>query len=383
MSSATSIDKLNAVLPIVAEAYSDFAELPKVTIENFAGFLRVPVGLAGPLKIQGSENTNAEFVAPLATVEPTLVASCSRGCKAFDACGGLRFNAVREGMSRAPVFCFSSPREAMTFAERVPSLRAQFARDAEATSRYARLQALTPHVIGSNVHLKFDYFCGDAVGQNMVTIATQRACDRFLATEAARDLGVQDFVIEGELASDKKASWGNVKEPRGVQVVAWGELSNSVCEDVLKCSTERLYTVLMWAKEGQTRNGQLGSNINTANVVAAMFIACGQDAGSVAEASWSQLTAELDWATKKLKLSLFFPSLPVGVVGGGTAYPGQKASLELLKCQGAGTKRRLAGLVACFALALDISTLAAVASGHFTQSHEKLARGKSEESAKL
>ncbi|KAF1350509.1 substrate-binding domain of hmg-CoA reductase [Lizonia empirigonia] len=311
MSSATSIDKLNAVLPIVAEAYSDFAEPPKITIENFAGFVRVPVGLAGPLKIQGSENTNAEFIAPLATVEPTLV------------------------------------------------------------SRYARLQTLTPHVIGSNVHLKFDYFCGDAAGQNMVTIATQVACDRFLATDAARDLGVEDFVIEGELASHKKASWGN--EPRGVQVVAWGELSNSECEEVLRCSTERLYTVFMWAKEGQTRNGQLGSNINTANIVAAMFIACGQDAGSVAEASWSHLTAELDWATKKLKLSLFFPSLPVGV----------KASLELLRCQGPGTKRRLAGLVACFALALDISTLAAIASGHFAQSHERLARGKVEESSKL
>lgn len=318
------------------------------------------------------------------SVDPRqLVASCSRGCKAFDACGGLRFNVLREGMSRAPVFCFSSPHEAMTFAERVPSLRDQFAKDAETTGRYARLQALTPHVIGSNVHLKFVYFCGDAVGQNMVIIATQRACDRFLATDTARDLGVKDFVIEGELASDKKALWGNVKEPRGVQVVAWGELSNSVCEEVLKCSTERLYAVLMWAKEGQTRNGQLRSNLNTANVVAAMFIACGQDAGSVAEASWSHLTAELDWATKKLKLSPFFPSLPVGVVGGRTAYPGQKASLELLKCQGPGTKRRLAGLVACFALALDISTLAAIASGHFTQSHEKLARGKLEGSAKL
>ncbi|KAF1345634.1 substrate-binding domain of hmg-CoA reductase [Lizonia empirigonia] len=281
MSSATSIDKLNAVLPIVAEAYSDFAEPPKITIENFAGFVRVP------------------FIAPLATVEPTLV------------------------------------------------------------SRYARLQTLTPHVIGSNVHLKFDYFCGDAAGQNMVTIATQVACDRFLATDAARDLGVEDFVIEGELASHKKASWGNVKGQR--QGAARG------------AGRRRLYTVFMWAKEGQTRNGQLGSNINTANIVAAMFIACGQDAGSVAEASWSHLTAELDWATKKLKLSLFFPSLPVGV----------KASLELLRCQGPGTKRRLAGLVACFALALDISTLAAIASGHFAQSHERLARGKVEESSKL
>jgi hydroxymethylglutaryl-CoA reductase len=70
------------------------------------------------------------------------------------------------------------------------------------------------------VYVKFDYFCGDAVGQTMVTIATQTACNQFLATDAARDLGVKNFVIEGDMASDKKTSWGNVKELRGVQVVA-------------------------------------------------------------------------------------------------------------------------------------------------------------------
>ncbi|KAF1358201.1 substrate-binding domain of hmg-CoA reductase [Lizonia empirigonia] len=290
MSSATSIDKLNAVLPIVAEAYSDFAEPPKITIENFAGFVRVPVGLAGPLKIQGSENTNAEFIAPLATVEPTLVSRCGR---------------TEHGHHRHP-------------------------------------SGLRP----------------------------------LLATDAARDLGVEDFVIEGELASHKKASWGNVKGQRqgarGVQVVAWGAVEQRVRRGAQmqhRAPLHRLYV----GQGGPDAQRTAREQHQHRHIVAAMFIACGQDAGSVAEASWSHLTAELDWATKKLKLSLFFPSLPVGV----------KASLELLRCQGPGTKRRLAGLVACFALALDISTLAAIASGHFAQSHERLARGKVEESSKL
>ncbi|KAF1343486.1 substrate-binding domain of hmg-CoA reductase [Lizonia empirigonia] len=288
MSSATSIDKLNAVLPIVAEAYSDFAEPPKITIENFAGFVRVPVGLAGPLKIQGSENTNAEFIAPLATVEPTLV---SRYAPAADA------DPARHRLQRAP---------------QVRLLLRRCGRTEHGHHRHP--SGLRP----------------------------------LLATDAARDLGVEDFVIEGELASHKKASWGNMQH---------------------RAPLHRLYV----GQGGPDAQRTARSNINTANIVAAMFIACGQDAGSVAEASWSHLTAELDWATKKLKLSLFFPSLPVGV----------KASLELLRCQGPGTKRRLAGLVACFALALDISTLAAIASGHFAQSHERLARGKVEESSKL
>jgi hydroxymethylglutaryl-CoA reductase len=154
MRSAASINMLNAFLPVVAEAYSKFPSLPKITIENFADFVSVPVGLAGPLNIWGLENTDGEFVALLATVELTLVASCSRGYKAFNECGGLHFDVLREDMSRAPVFCFASPGEATTFAQRVPSLKDQFAEDAETTSRYTKLQTLTPHIIGSNVHVK-------------------------------------------------------------------------------------------------------------------------------------------------------------------------------------------------------------------------------------
>ncbi|KFY47729.1 hypothetical protein V496_10474 [Pseudogymnoascus sp. VKM F-4515 (FW-2607)] len=105
-----------------------------------------------------------------------------------------------------------------------------------------------------------------------------------------------------------------------------------------------------------------------------MFIACGQDAASVAEASWSQLTAEYDRDTKTLRLTSYFPSLPVGTVGGGTSYPTQKECLEMLTCTGPRAKQRLAGLIASFSLALDISTVAAIANGTFSKSHERLAR---------
>lgn len=373
---------LHAALPTIASAYAaaESQQPPRITIENHAGSVRVPIGIAGPLKITGSENTNDDFFAPLATVEPTLVASCSRGCKAFTASGGLHFRVLREGMGRAPVFLFDTPADAIVFADRVPALRDQFARDAESTSRFARLQTLTPHIVGSSVHLHFSYSTGEATGQNMVTIATQRACDLFLDSDAARELGVRDFVIEGDVASDKKASMRNAVEARGCQVLAWGELTNEVCERVLKCTTERLYNVLMLMKEGQTRSGGFGCNVNTANTVAAMFIACGQDAGSVAESAWAHLTTTYDTGTKTLRQSLFFPSLPVGTVGGGTMYPSQRASLELLKCWGPGSKRRLAGLVACFSMALDVSTAGAIASGGFTDAHKKLARDKVDKS---
>jgi hydroxymethylglutaryl-CoA reductase len=134
----------------------------------------------------------------------------------------------------------------------------------------------------------------------------------------------------------------------------------------------------MTIKEGGIRNGQFGSNINTANILAGVFIATGQDAASIAEGSWSQLTPEYNYQTKELKMTLYFPSLPVGVVGGGTLYDTQREALNALGCTGPGTKRRLAGLIAAFAIALDVSTSAAIVSNTFTQSHQRLARGKSD-----
>jgi hydroxymethylglutaryl-CoA reductase len=104
-------------------------------------------------------------------------------------------------------------------------------------------------------------------------------------------------------------------------------------------------------------------------------ITAGQDPASVGESSWSHLTTELDDDSGDLTFSLYFPSLPVGTVGGGTGYPTQREALDLIGCRGTGRKWALAETVASFALALDISTLSAVCNDTFAQSHHRLARG--------
>ncbi|KNG80789.1 hmg-CoA reductase [Aspergillus nomiae NRRL 13137] len=365
---------LNIDSPQLQHLTRHIDEAEHVRIENCIGFVQVPVGIAGPLRITGPDTTG-EYYAPLATCEPTLVASCSRGCKVFNACGGLQFEVLNEAMSRAPMFLFASPAHAVAFARAVPSFRNEFARWAESTSRYVRLQELQASVIGSSVHLFCSYFCGNAAGQNMVSKATQYACEMLRGHRCAKQFQIQDFLIEGQLASDKKPSWGNVQRARGVEVLAWGTITNAACQEILGCSTERLYRTQMALKEGGIRNGQFGCNINTTNILAAIFVSTGQDAGSVAEASWSHLTSEYDYETKELKMTLYFPSLPVGTVGGGTLYPSQKECLDMLGCAEPSGKRRLAGMIAAFAVALDASTSAAIANDTFTMSHMKLARG--------
>jgi len=278
-------------------------------------------------------------------------------------------------MSRSPFFRFPSPLEAVHFARRLPELFDYFSSEAESTSRHLRLKKLTPHVIGSSVHVRFIYDCGDAAGQNMVTIATQKACDSFSISSMAKESSVLGIMVEGKLSSDKKPAWGHVIEPRGVEVLAWGTLSNSVCQKVLGCTTEELYRLHMDIQSAGIRNGEFGCNINAANAVTAMFIAAGQDPASVTEASWSQLTSEYNPKTKELQLSMYFPTMPVGVIGGGTSYACQSDALKIMNCAGPGTKKRLAGTIASFALALDISTSAAVATNTFAESHQRLARG--------
>lgn len=140
----------------------------------------------------------------------------------------------------------------------------------------------------------------------MVTIATQTACDRFLASNTARELGAKNFLTEGDMASDKKISWRNAMEARGCQVLAWGEITKEVCERALNCSTVRLYTILMLMKEGQMRSDRFGCNINTVNTVAAMFSTCSQDAGSVVESAWAHLTTTHDADTKSSKSACSF-----------------------------------------------------------------------------
>lgn len=193
-----------------------------------------------------------------------------------------------------------------------------------------------------------------------------------MLSDRANEMQLQKIFLEGQMTSDKKAAWGNVFQTRGVLVVCWGTLTDDVCRRVLKCSTADLYHSLTITKEGEIRNSQFASDVDAANIVAAMFIACGQDAACAVDGSWCQLTPEYNYKTGDLRLLLFFPSLSVGVIDGGTAYPAQRECLGLLKCDGTGMKGHLAGLIAGFSLAPDVSTCAALTNNTFTDAHIRL-----------
>jgi hydroxymethylglutaryl-CoA reductase len=165
-----------------------------IKIENCIGFTWVPLGLAGLLTID--RGSKRKVYASLAIVEPTLVASRSRGCKAFQATDSIQVTTLSKGLSRAPVFIFRTVNDALQFYYCMPTLKHLFDASSDETSRYTRLIEVTPHIIGRTVYVKFQYTCGDTARQNMVIIATQRACQDFLHSISSKDLGIVDFQIE-------------------------------------------------------------------------------------------------------------------------------------------------------------------------------------------
>ncbi|KAJ5487003.1 hydroxymethylglutaryl-coenzyme A reductase family protein [Penicillium desertorum] len=376
-SESRAINTLSGIKSKLKHITEDQNTARNAKIENCIGSVKVPVGIAGPLTVKGSDGTNGVYHAPLATCEATLVASCSRGCKLFESSGGVQFKILRDNMTRAPVFWFSSPQEAANFYDLVPSLLCQFQEIAHSTSKYARLVRIEPQIIGSTVHVLFEYYCGNAAGQNMVTFATQAVCDRFAKSDTALGIKLKNITVEGMRVSEKALSWGNILHSRGVAVTAWGTVTPHACQRILGSSTWDVYETLRNCKEAAIRNGQLGFSANQANIVAAMFVACGQDAASVSESSWSHLTAEFDRETEELLLSTYLPSLPVGTVGGGSVLDTQREALAILGCTGEGSKVRLAGLIASFALALDVSTAGAISNNTFAASHHKFGRSTS------
>lgn len=293
----------------------------------------------------------------------------------MQASGGCNAIAFTESMARAPIFKFDNIRHAVRFYQAIPSLFTFFATSSESTSKRAKLLSLSPHVIGSTVHVRFDYSTGESTGQNMTTIATHAACEAFMDSPEREKYSVLGFLTEGQFASDKKLAWGNVYQPRGVQAMAWVTLPNRVCKSVLGNDASNLFGTYLHGVQAGIRNGIQGYNINTANILAAMFIATGQDAASILEGGWAQLTFEYNDESGDLTASVFFPSLPVGTVGGGTGYETQHEALELIGCAGeGGSKWKLAETIASFALALECSTISAIANDTFSQSHQRFAR---------
>lgn len=340
-------------------------------IEHFIGTVKVPVGIAGPLRVNGT-HANGDYFIPLATTEAALVASYHRGSKLITAAGGAAAMLLSEGVTRSPGFAFSSLIEAGQFVAWITTQFDQFKQLAENTTRFGRLNDINVNIEGNHVYLVFEYFTGDASGQNMVTIATNAIFDYILT---ASPIEPNYAFLDANLSGDKKPNAHTLRNVRGKKVTAEVHLPPYLIEKYLHTSVEKMVQFGHMTTTGGLLSGSIGINAHYANALAAFYIACGQDAACVAESAVGMTRFE---QTKEggLCASVTLPNIMVGTVGGGTALPSQRACLELLGLYGSGQSRALAEVVAALCLAGELSIVGAFCAGHFSRAHHKLARGK-------
>lgn len=338
-------------------------------IENFIGTVRLPVGIAGPLRVNGLF-AQGDYYVPLATTEAALVASYNRGATLITKAGGAAAALLNEGVSRSPAFAFNSIEDLGRFLNWLLAQRDMLRKVAEDTTRFGKLIDLQISVDGNHLYLILTYSTGDAAGQNMATIATEAALRWALENSPVQP---RTAFIEANFSGDKKASAQSMQGVRGKKVTAEVILPRQLVREDLHSTVDRMVDYGRIATVGGIMSGTVGIQGHYANGLAAMFIACGQDAACVAEAAIGNTRMEAT-AQGDLYVSVTMPNLIVGSVGGGTGLPTQRACLEIMGLAGPGHARALAEVAACLCLAGEISIAGAICAGEFTRAHVRLAR---------
>ncbi|KAF7450610.1 3-hydroxy-3-methylglutaryl coenzyme A reductase [Pyrenophora tritici-repentis] len=338
--------------------------------ENVVGYLPLPVGVAGPILVDGQN-----YFLPMATTEGVLVASTSRGAKAINAGGGAVTVITGDGMTRGPCIGFDSLVRAGAAKNWLDSEEGQRTmKDAfNSTSRFARLQSMKSAIAGTNIYVRFRATTGDAMGMNMISKGVEHALNVM-----ANDCGFDDMrvvTVSGNYCTDKKSAAINWIDGRGKGVVAEAVIPGHVVKSVLKCEVEDLVQMNISKNFiGSAMAGAMGGfNAHAANIVAAMFLATGQDPAQVVESA--NCITIMHNVNGNLQISVSMPSIEVGTIGGGTILEPQSAMLDLLGVRGAhptspgDNARQLARVIAAGVLAGELSLNSALCAGHLVKAH--------------
>lgn len=369
-------------LPLSSLPYEhlDYSLVNGVCCENVVGYVTIPVGVVGPLKINGSS-----FEVPLSTLEGALVASTNRGCKALTTSGGVTARVIDQGMTRGPLVAFDNVKQAKEASDwlKSPETLELMRESFSSTTRFGRLESLSPKIVGRMAFIRFKARTGDAMGMNMIS----KGVEKCLETLREQFPSARVLSVSGNYCVDKKANALNWIEGRGWSVTAEAVIPAKIVRDVLKTSAEAMVELNVGKNlVGSAMAGAVGGfNAHAANIVTALYLATGQDAAQAGTSASCLTFMELSGETREdLYVSVTMPSIECGVVGGGTGLPPQRGCLQLLGLGRDGTDselmepgkkaERLAVIVASTVMAGELSLMAALAAGQLVNSHLRLNR---------
>ena len=356
--------------------FSFSAEDMSGNIENLFGVAQVPIGLAGPLLING-EHAQGEFYVPMATIEGTMLASYNRGMRVIRESGGVITTVSGDAMQRAPVFVFPSAREARDFGLWLDDNFDRIKETAESTTSVGKLNEIEHYHAHNMIFTRFDYSTGDAAGQNMTSRATFVACE-WIRKEVAT---ISHYLLSGNFDTEKKTSSVNLLKGRGRRVTAEITIPRDVMINNLRISPQQMH----YGQGISTMSAFLTNSSNNAahpaNGLAALYLATGQDIANIGESNqcttYNKVTRDGDYY-----FSITFPALIMATYGGGTALPTQSECLQIMDCLGPGKALKLVEIAAGLALAGELSLGAAAKvdqktrKNEWVDAHEKLGRNR-------
>jgi hydroxymethylglutaryl-CoA reductase (NADPH) len=353
--------------------------------ETVTGLVEIPVSVA-PLSIAlGRYELSADgevvetgreledVVVPLAHTEGSLTASLQRGARAVEESGGFRTHVLADRITRASCFVCRDAGEALVLArwieERVDEMRDWLqSADIPELSTFAVLREVKTHVVGPMCHVLWRFTTGDAVGANMMTRNAYALNMAFVMPQAP--VAIERALLEANMGGDKKPSYEYFQSGHGKTVIAEATLTDEAIRRVLRTTAEDLADLTWAGTNGAIASGMQSVAFTPASAIAAVFAATGQDLGMVGTSSMAHGTARR--VESGLHVSIRFPGLEVGTIGGGTTLPTAREWLALMDCAGAGKVYRFAQIVAAAALALEISASSAMAtagSENFFRAH--------------
>ncbi|MBI2133450.1 hydroxymethylglutaryl-CoA reductase [Candidatus Woesearchaeota archaeon] len=372
LSRAKSIQKKTSISLSNISSFTIDAESTFGNIENMIGTVQVPVGIAGPVKINGGTFKGKAYI-PLATTEGALVASVNRGCKAINLSGSATVRIIRKGQTRAPLMEAANNSSRERLLEYVTKSQSELKKIGESESRFLKIKGITPHTHRNLVWLRISADTGDAMGMNMISIAAQNICRHI----EKKIRGSKYISVSGNLCIDKKPSELTLRHGRGRYVVAEATLKKNAIMNVLKTTAAEMEKINLYKNIiGSTIAGSYGMNAQFANVISAFYLATGQDIAHTVEGSHG--ITQMQAKGENLLVTVTIPAIQVGTVGGGTKLPCQKECISLTRIKDSkvpgNSADQLAEVTATAVLAGEISLMAALQSHQLVDAHKRLNR---------
>jgi len=337
--------------------------------ENVIGYLPLPIGIAGPLLIDGKS-----YLIPMATTEGCLVASTSRGCKALSMSGGVTTRLLKDEMTRGPVIEFQTLAQAFDCKQWIEHNNGlEIIKQAfNSTTKYGKLNQLKVTLVGKLMYLRFQAFTGDAMGMNMIS----KGCEKSLAVLSSH-FPFDIISLSGNYCTDKKPAAINWIEGRGKSITSEAIIPKQIIEKTLKTTVSSLLDLNMKKNLiGSAMAGSIGGfNAHASNILTAVYLATGQDPAQNVESSQCITVMESVNQGQDLYLSCTMPCIEVGTIGGGTTLPAQASCLDMLGVKGAhstdpgANSRQLAKIICASVMAGELSLCSALAAGHLVKSH--------------